>query len=343
MNKKQMIAVLAVTIIVVVSIAVIVSQQSNKSTEEKTEVTVMQTDGTEKIVPYDPQTIVILNGYAPEVVAMLGCADRVVGVGNATYANPEYYQYYKDCTQLGSSSGWDLDTIVTLNPDLIIMYDANLYPTAVESIATLGIPYVFLTYSKTIEGTLAIVESLGKIFGKEDVAEKYYDYATNVMEKIEGLAAKETYSRSVLLTNSSLYGTKNTTLSYILAVLAGATNMSYNDSTGGTLSVDWVVDKNPDIIIISDYLKNTINGGVETIYDSFVNKNGLSDVSAVKTGDVYILTDNILCGARFFVGMVAIFNILYPDESGYALSDLIEDYNSTFGLNMNSTDCYYTE
>ncbi len=337
MNKNQVIAVLAVIVIVVAGIIVVVAQQSNNN-EKKTEVTVTQSDGTEKTVPYQPQKIICLSTYTCEFLEMYGYADKVVGVPDTVITHPDLAQYYGDCTSVGSFSNPNMETVVALDSDLIIIYASSTSLAA--SLDNLGLTYILLECSN-IDTMTTQATSLGEIVGNEKMADKYCDYFTSIVDKIDTLVAKQTSKSTVYMESYSGYSAAGSSSAYYqLAVRAGA-DMVYKQTVGATVAADWIIEQQPEIIIKTPTLSNMVNGGSANIYNEVVNRTGFNTIPAVENGDVYILCSQLFSGPRCFAGLVACFNDFYPNQSGYILSDLLEDYNEIFGLNMSISSMYY--
>jgi iron complex transport system substrate-binding protein len=84
---------------------------------------------------------------------------------------------------------------------------------------------------------------------------------------------------------------------------AGGVNIAANESTyAPTLSPEYVVEKNPDVIIRMISSPNHNVTDFKTMRDEILNRPGLGEVTAIKGGKVYICDYAIRGGIRCVVG-----------------------------------------
>ena len=125
--------------------------------------------------------IVALTIPAVSALSLLGCSDRIVGVGGKRFL----YDPWKELagvTEVGPEGGMgpdaDLERIVALKPDVVLAYVYTPQERATaERLASLGVPVVFL--SEYLEATpLGMAEwlvAVGALVGREAQARAFYD------------------------------------------------------------------------------------------------------------------------------------------------------------------------
>ena len=113
-----------------------------------------------------PRRIVSLVPSTTETLCRLGLADALVGV---TVYCVEPSDVVRTKHRVGGEKNPDLDAIRALEPDLVV---ANVEENVREHIETLrawSIP-VWVTYPRTVEGSLAMIRELGEVTGARAAA-----------------------------------------------------------------------------------------------------------------------------------------------------------------------------
>lgn len=337
-TNVKLIAIIAVSVVIVAGGAVVLSQNSSNERVVDT-VTVTQVDGSEKTVKYLPERVVCLSTYTCEVLMFMKCTDKVVGVTNSTKTNPDQKSYYENSVDVGNFNNPDMATIVSLNPDLVITWSSQ--PDVAKSLEQSGIQYVFLQCS-SYETVCSEITSVGKIFGKEGDAEKFSGFYDRIFGGVKALVdSHDTKKRVYMESFSKNYAAGKSSAYYALAVFAGA-DMVYRESVSGTIDPAWTVSQNPDVIIKTPMLKSMAGDKAKKIYDEICSREGFSSIVAVANKDVYILCSQLFSGPRCFAGLVACYDIFYGGDE-YSLNSVLEDYNKTFGLNLPTEGLSYSE
>jgi iron complex transport system substrate-binding protein len=91
--------------------------------------------------------------------------------------------------------------------------------------------------------------------------------------------------------------------------------------------------RNPDVIMKGQsagyFLTN--NTQFETVYDSIMERPELAGTTAVKSGDVYVVSFDVAGGARKIFGPMYVAKVLYPDlfadfNPDLVLQEYLENY-----------------
>ncbi|NLL94698.1 MAG: ABC transporter substrate-binding protein [Thermoplasmatales archaeon] len=341
MGKNAILALLVCAMMVATGAAVYLAQDPSESDgPDYPKVTVTQADGTEKTVKYKPERIVCLSTYACELLILYGYHDKVVGVTNSSYTNVDQAPYYGSgkSKDVGNFNEPNISEIVNLEPDLVITWSTQ--PGVAEQLEGVELPYVFLQCS-AIDTMEMEATSLGKIVGKTEKAEEYCTFLNNVLDDIDARVATKTVKKTVYMESFSSYSAAGKSSAYYrLCVRAGA-EMVFDNEKSQTVSKDAIILKNPSIIIKTPMLYKMINNGSKTIYDEIIGREGFGIIDAVKNEQVYILCSQLFGGPRCFAGMVACYDAMYPDEVPKGMNTLLQEYNTTFGVNMSIDSLSY--
>ena len=116
----------------------------------------------------EPATrIISLSPGATELVFSAGAGDAVVGVG----AWSDYPPEANSIPRVGDSSRVDLETILTLKPDLVIGWTDGNPRAQLDRLAGLGVP-VFWLAPRTFDDIADAVRTLGLLTGHQPLAEQ---------------------------------------------------------------------------------------------------------------------------------------------------------------------------
>ena len=232
---------------------------------------------------------------------ILGAADRVVGVGKYTVADPTYYP---ELSKLPSVGGWppDAEMIFSLNSDLVITWDRSITKWHLDEKLP-GIPVVALNFLEPSDMKEEIMK-LGYILGEKDRAEDFFDdfydkYIDLIKARTEGLSEEK--KPKVYLehwTTYKTYGSKGLVSPTI--DIAGGRNIFADVEVGYfDVEAEEVAWRNPDIIIRWGLTgrEGIENSGYESddpsdfqaLRESIMNRPELARVSAVENERIYIM------------------------------------------------------
>lgn len=113
-----------------------------------------------------PRRIVSLIPSTTELLCDLGLADALAGI---TVYCREPAAVTRAKTRVGGEKDPDLDAIRALAPDLVIANIEENVAVHVETLRAWDIP-VWVTYPRTVEGALAMIEDLGGVTGAHEAA-----------------------------------------------------------------------------------------------------------------------------------------------------------------------------
>ncbi len=253
--------------------------------QESSVATLTDDQGREVSVPNNPQRIVSLGAPITEILFALDLGDRVV----ATDDYSDYPDEAKSITKVGSPwPGFSTETILDQEPDLIL----SSAGTIVQQLEPYGVP-VFVVQPTDIEGIYEDIRLIGRICGKKKQAS---DLVNSLTARVDAVTAKI----------GSLTDEEKPTI----FSLAGGKNIAGTQSGWYQISLEKIVDADPDMIILEDYQYGVSPESVGARSPAWAG------LSAVKNGHVYPVEDPNLTsryGPRIVDGLEALARIIHPD------------------------------
>lgn len=254
------------------------------SPEEATnkQISIVDMGGKEITLESTPQRIVSLSPTNTEIIFAIGGEDKLVGV--TTYCDfPEAAQSIE---KIGGFSDTNVELIVSLQPDLVIggaYVDENV-KTTLES---LGIP-VANTEATSIDAIYESIELVGALIGHEDGATKVVEDMKSEFAQIATEAAgKEPLPIFYVVWNEPLQTAgKNTFIDEVIG-LAGGKNIAGELESWAMYSVEELIKQNPYGVISAKHSRPE-----EVTIQTFQNDMGFKDLSAIKEGRLYIMSDD---------------------------------------------------
>ena len=260
-------------------------------------------------MPDNPQKIVSLGAPITEILFALDLGDRVV----ATDDYSDYPDEAKSITKVGSPwPGFSTETILDQEPDLILSSSGAI----VQQLESYGVP-VFVIQPRDIAGIYEDIRLIGQITGKKKQASDLVDSLTarvsEVTDKTSGLTddEKPTVFYEVDATDPiSPYTVGSGTFQDELITLAGGKNIGDAQSGWYQMSMETIVDADPDMIILEDYQYGVSPESVGARSAAWAG------LSAVKNGHVYPIEDPNLTsryGPRIVDGLEVLARMIHPE------------------------------
>lgn len=246
-----------------------------------------------------PQKVLCCHLYAAENMVMLGLEDYVVGknvpTNEAEKPLDELADKFANIPEIERSH----ENAVAAGTDLIIGQVSAFKDTgwgSYEQFEEKEINCLTITGTivedETVEHVYEDIRNLGKIFKVEDRAEEVIagieGKIAEVGEAVKDIKEEEKVKAFVLdsFNGNEIYTTSKGLESNLIE-LAGGINCTRNmaDSRWFNTSVETLVETNPDVIIINDYGKQTVDEKL-----AFLNDNpALQEVPAVKNQRILVI------------------------------------------------------
>ena len=113
-----------------------------------------------------PQRIVSLSPHTTELVFAAGAGDRLIGVS----AYSDYPEQAKALPIVASSQQINIETILALEPDMIIYWQQGNSAADINQLKKFGIP-VYASKTGGLADVATQIQKLGQIFGTQAIAE----------------------------------------------------------------------------------------------------------------------------------------------------------------------------
>lgn len=214
-------------------------------------------------------------GVNPVAIADDGEQTKVTDITNG-----ESIEY----VSVGNRKEPNLEELSTLDLDLIIA-DTTRHSKIYEDLSKIAPTIVLDSIDSSYDEYIENFETIAEIVGKEDVAKAKIEEAEKVLSDVKD-KAKDKVSDEEVLTVSPKNDeyTAHTSSSFVGQVLekAGFKNAIQSDDREASLSLEQLVEINPDIIV---YMRDDID---TTIYTQWKNTQLYKSLDAVKNNKVYI-------------------------------------------------------
>lgn len=279
-----------------------------------------------------PQKVVCTNQSQTELLLYFGLDEYIAGTAyldGAVRADLQaQYDALKDAGKELTVKGYPAkEVVLALEPDFIFGWRSAFAENSLGDVTEwhdLGVGTMILRCSnntvaeRNLDAVLADIADIGTIFDIEDKTNAYIESAKALLEtvqaKVGSLEAPLTAIVIEPMGEGSWYCWGANTLTGSLAISAGAV---YGCPDGGDLSVEDIINLNPDVIIL-DYMEEE---GVSTeeceanAIATITSVDALAEVTAVANGKIMAvnLTDVYGGGVRMVPSVEAMFNFMYAD------------------------------
>ena len=294
-----------------------------------------------RVVIKDPVNRIVTT-FKPATLSVfsLGLAHKLVGVDTSSRRDPLHLAVFPGIAEgagVGTKSmGINFETLVSLKPDLVILYSQKEGLSLADRLAGLNIPSIIILPEtfETIKQTLRVIAEAAGDPGKSLHVEKEMDRVTDlVAQRVGSLDEKERKTGYF----ASALGLFSTTTAHMIQheifTLAGVNNVS-----GGLagyfqdISPEQLVQWNPDIMVLSQYLKK---GDTERLSDK-----ALQEIRAISTKAVYRCPSSLdpwdYPSPLSVLASLWVARKAYPERfSGIEMKDKADEfYRSLFGKTM---------
>ncbi|WP_430597914.1 siderophore ABC transporter substrate-binding protein [Enterococcus sp. AZ177] len=263
---------------------------SKESSSEATTITVNDSNGSVE-VPKNPKKVVVFDNGSLDTIDALGAGDAVVGA--PTKNLPKYLDSYNKVESAGGIKEPDLEKINQLKPDMIIISGRQKdFQDKLSKIA----PTIYLAVDAkdTWNSTKNNIETLAEIFDKQDEAKtKIADLEKEIADVKEKAQASDEKALVVLVNEGQLSAYGKGSRFGIVHDTFGFKQADDNieaSTHGQSVSYEYVLEKNPDILFVVDRTKAI--GGDDT-NDNVENNELVKQTNAGKNGKVISLQPDV--------------------------------------------------
>ena len=264
-------------------------------------------------------------------------------------ADPETYEAYlakyPDIAKLPKFGGmkdgtFDIEQAVALKPDVILMnIDAKTATEEagyIEKLGKVGIPLVYVDFrEKPMENTEPSMRLMGKLMGKEAVAEDFIKFRSDSIKRVTDVLEKENPKKPVVFVERAGGYSDDCCMSFgnenfgKMVEIAGGINMAKGiiPGTFGTVNAEQIIASNPDQIIITGGKWDAYVPGGNWVgvgygadlkearrkLEALTKRPGFTGVKAVENGNVHAIWHQFYNNPYQFVAIQEIAKWLHPD------------------------------
>jgi len=323
-NKKLIIAVAAIIIIVLASVGAYLYNQGLNLPENTpspspspTPISITLTDDTGYSLTLNeyPERIVSLAPGNTQMLFAVNAGDKVVGVTD--YCNYPYnfsaWVEAGNMTSIGSYFNPAIEPIVALNPDLILASLGSSDQAA--QLRNLGLSVLTLNPGN-LTGVMRDILTVGKATGHETEATTVVSIMQQRIDAVANALSSTTTKPKVYIEigTNPYYSVGKGTFIDDLVKLAGGQNIFENSTTAyPQVSSEAIIEQDPDIIVFPSSM------GTENLNPAEVaERDGWSTVSAVTNNRIHTINGDMINqpGPRQVDALEILAKIIHPEIFG---------------------------
>jgi iron complex transport system substrate-binding protein len=277
-------------------------------------ITVTDSLGNEITIEKAPERIISLIPSNTEILFAVGAGDKVVGVTD----HCDFPAEARNISAVGGYAGFNTEKILELEPDLVLGEAGNDKDT-LDNLRKHGLTVVTLE-SKTVEDILDNILLVGSITGNENKSMEIVDGMREAVGLIKEQAGSMTDSERprvlYLVSLEPMYVAGANSFPDSLITIAGGKNIVEAENWP-ILSLEEVVDKDPDIIICSG-----MGGFGDIIKGQVVANKLMSETNAMKNDKVIVISDSNLIerpGPRIVDGLAELHGYFSDFSTGASM------------------------
>lgn len=198
-------------------------------------------------LPKKPQRIISLAPNITEILFALGLDEQIVGV--TSFCN--YPAQTQKITKIGDTLHPNLETILSLHPDLILISTASQLEELMRKLEELKIP-VFVLKPSSLEKTLATIETVGLITHREVAAKRLVDQLKARLENVKVRVAEKGRPKVffVVGTEPLITAGRDAFITDMINIAGGDSISSDVAAEWPTFSMETVIARAPEIILV---------------------------------------------------------------------------------------------
>ncbi|MEO7494982.1 MAG: cobalamin-binding protein [Massilia sp.] len=259
----------------------------------RADVSVLDDDGLTVTLKKPAQRIISLAPHVTEMLFAAGGGDKVVGVVDYS----DYPEAAKKIANIGSNRQVDIERVLSLKPDLLVVWRHGSSERQLDQLRALGIP-MYHSEPKKLEDIPASLARLGRLMGTEAAATPA---STALLGKLMALRSQYAKRPPVKVFyqvwDKPLYTLSGGHIVSDAIRLCGGENIFAGmTTTAPIVNVEAVLKEDPEVIFGTSE-KSTLEGGINMWKD-------YPTVMAVKRKNLYTLNGNLLnrAGPRMVEG-----------------------------------------
>lgn len=287
-NMKNLIALLLVAIMLIGCVSALA----------ETEFPFTLTSYMDMEITFDkvPERVISANACTGDELMAMGLGDKIIATAyNNSLINPLYQEEY-DKIPIAAETYIELETILSLEPDFVFGRSSSFSEkrnTTHDTLSSYGIASLSGVESYTVGAEVDVVYedfyNLGKIFNMEEKAEEIVSAMKAQIAAVEeAVAGKEPVKVFVydMMQENGAYTCGNNFTATLIRHAGGENIFSDLDTTWATVGWEEIVERNPDVIVINDYGKTSLEEKIAQLKEN----PALASVSAIQNDRIISVT-----------------------------------------------------
>ncbi len=255
-----------------------------------------------------PERIVSLSPSNTEILFALGLRDKVVGVTDYCDYPPEA----KNIASTGDYSTPNIEQIIALSPDLILADSIQEYYGIIPELEKYNLT-VFGLDPKNLNDVLVSIALVGEITGATEAATELVSQMQNQIDKISGkikdLTADQKPGVYYVVWHDPIMVAGSETLEHEFIRLAGGINLGGSNGSYYDLTLEAIIEANPDVIIVSSDM------ATDATLKYVLAESRLAGTSALQNNRVLGVDTNLSGrpGPRIVQGLLEFAKCMHPE------------------------------
>jgi iron complex transport system substrate-binding protein len=256
------------------------------------------------------ERVVSLAPSNTEILFAIGAGAQVVGRDETS----DFPAGALSLPTIGGYSGWNLEAIVALHPDLVLAQGGGFNsPALVASLEGLGLTVYMLPNPPGMEEMYANLETVGRLTGRVAEAAALVNSLKERVAAVDEKIMPLSYAPTVYYELDATDATKPFTAgpgSFVDQLIARAGGINVGSALQGQwaqISLEQLVIANPGIILLGDAAYGETPAKV-------TQRPGWGTLAAIQAGQIFAFDDNLVSrpGPRLVDGLEAMAKLLHP-------------------------------
>jgi len=247
--------------------------------------TITDATGIPLILPITTQRIISLAPSITENIKILHCENALVG-------RTDFCKSAKPAESIGNIIEPSIEKIISLKPDLVMATKEGNRPQTIQRLRGLQVPVFVFGESNSWEDIESNFRLYGKLLNKTNESEKVLtDVTAELSQSLVTITDIGSLQKMFIQLNVTplITAGRNTFINDIIKYAGGRNIAADSILPWPTLSVEEIIQRNPDVIIISDM------GQITEQAKQMWQQERFAGVSAVKNKKIYVMESDLLC------------------------------------------------
>ena len=271
-------------------------------------ITVVDEEGNSVTIPLPVERVAVLVPQAAEALEILQRSHLAV----ARTSDVAFPVAYLEVPDVGSTNSENVELLLETAPDLIISRAGFLEEESKERMARATGAPILQFRGTTIETSVPMIETLGRIFGAEERAAEFISFVNHYTELVEeqvSVIPPEGQTEVFFQSMGRMFWTGNRDSSgHQRIVQAGGVNIAADEEAKvPRLSAEWVLERDPELIIHSYSGARRANRAptleeMREKHQEIMTTPGLKEVRAVTGERSYVIDVRLVTGPQAIIG-----------------------------------------